>query len=210
MNLIFLGAPGAGKGTQAETVQAKLNIPAISTGNILREAVKDGTDAGKTAEGFMKSGGLVPDEVVINILKDRIAKDDCKAGFILDGFPRTVAQADALTAFGVKIDKVINIDVADNAIAARMGGRRVCNKCGASYHTEYKPSKVDGKCDGCGGDTVIRDDDKPETVLERLKTYHEKTAPLIGYYESKGILATVKGQSEIKETTALVFSALGI
>ena len=172
MNMIFLGAPGAGKGTQAEVVCKELNIPAISTGNMLREAVKNGTDAGLAAKKFMDAGELVPDEVVIGILKDRIAQDDAKNGFILDGFPRTVAQAEALESMGVQIDKVVEIEVSDEAITARMSGRRVCEGCGNSYHIEFKPTKVEGVCDACGAKVVQRIDDKPETVQARLKTYH--------------------------------------
>ena len=208
MNLIFLGAPGSGKGTQAEQVEKKYNIPAVSTGNMLREAVKNQTEAGMKAKSFMDAGDLVPDEVVIGILKDRIAEDDAKNGFILDGFPRTVEQAEALERMGVNIDKVINIHVPDERITARMSGRRVCEDCGASYHIEYKPTKVEGTCDSCNGKAVLRDDDKPETVLFRLKTYHEKTAPLINFYESRGKLQTVIGQEEIKDTTRLTFEAI--
>ena len=208
MNLIFLGAPGAGKGTQAEVVCDKLGIPAISTGNMLREAVKNGTPAGLEAKEYMDRGDLVPDEVVIGILKDRIAEDDAKNGFILDGFPRTVAQAEALEAMGIKIDKVIEISVPDEKIIARLSGRRVCEGCGASYHIEYKPTKVEGKCNLCGANVVQRIDDKPETVISRLKTYYEKTAPLKDYYQSKGKLVTVEGQEEIAETSKLTLAAV--
>ena len=208
MNLILLGAPGAGKGTQAEVISEKLSIPQISTGNILREAVKNGTECGIKAKSFMESGALVPDEVVIGILKDRIAEDDCKNGFILDGFPRTVPQAEALEKMGVNIDKVVEIHVADEAITARMSGRRVCEKCGNSYHIEYKPTKVEGICDACGGKVVQRVDDKPETVISRLKTYHEKTAPLKDFYAAKGKLVTVEGQDEIAETSKLTLAAI--
>ena len=208
MNLIFLGAPGAGKGTQAEIVCEKLNIPAISTGNMLREAVKNQTAAGLAAKEYMDRGDLVPDEVVIGILKDRIAEDDAKNGFILDGFPRTVAQAEALDSMGVQIDKVIEIDVPDDKICARLGGRRVCEGCGASYHLDFKPTKVEGVCDACGAKVVQRIDDKPETVLSRLATYHEKTAPLKGYYEAKGKLVTVEGQNEIADTAAVTLKAI--
>ena len=208
MNLIFLGAPGAGKGTQAEIVCEKLGIPAISTGNMLREAVKNGTPAGLAAKEYMDRGDLVPDEVVIGILKDRIAEDDAKNGFILDGFPRTVAQAEALEAMGIKIDKVIEISVPDEKIIARLSGRRVCEGCGASYHIEYKPTKVEGKCNLCGANVVQRIDDKPETVISRLKTYYEKTAPLKDYYQSKGKLVTVEGQEEIAETSKLTLAAV--
>ena len=208
MNLIFLGAPGAGKGTQAEKISEAFNIPQISTGNILREAVKNGTEYGLKAKEAMESGALVSDEIVIGILQDRIAKDDCKNGFILDGFPRTVPQAEALDAMGIKIDKVIEIDVPDEKIKNRLSGRRVCEGCGASYHIEYNPSKVDGICDKCGAKTVIRKDDQPETVLERLAVYHEKTAPLKDYYANQGKLVTVEGQEEVADTTKLVFAAL--
>ena len=208
MNLIFLGAPGAGKGTQAEVVCKELNIPAISTGNMLREAVKNGTKAGLAAKEFMDRGDLVPDEVVIGILKDRIAEDDAKNGFILDGFPRTVAQAEALESMGVNIDKVIEIKVHDEAITARMSGRRVFNGCCNSYHIEYKPTKVDGICDACGAKVVQRIDDKPETVISRLKTYHEKTAPLKDFYAARGKLVTVEGQDKIEETSKLTLAAI--
>lgn len=206
--MIFLGAPGAGKGTQAEVVCKELNIPAISTGNMLREAVKNGTEAGLAAKKFMDAGELVPDEVVIGILKDRIAQDDAKNGFILDGFPRTVAQAEALEKMGVPIDKVIEIDVSDEAITARMSGRRVCEGCGNSYHIKYKPTKVEGICDACGAKVVQRIDDKPETVQARLKTYHEKTAPLKDYYQSRGKLVSVQGQNDIAQTSELVLAAI--
>lgn len=208
MNLIFLGAPGAGKGTQAEIVCKELGIPAISTGNMLREAVKNGTPAGLAAKERMDAGELVPDEIVIGILKDRIAQDDAKNGFILDGFPRTVSQAEALDAMGVQIDKVIEIDVPDEKITARMSGRRVCEGCGNSYHIEYKPTKVEGICDACGAKVVQRVDDKPETVLSRLKTYHEKTAPLKDYYAAKGKLVTVEGQDAIEETSKRTLAAV--
>ena len=208
MNLIFLGAPGAGKGTQAEKISEAFNIPQISTGNILREAVKNGTEYGLKAKEAMESGALVSDEIVIGILQDRIAKDDCKNGFILDGFPRTVPQAEALDAMGIKIDKVVEIDVPDEKIKNRLSGRRVCEGCGASYHIEYNPSKNDGICDKCGAKTVIRKDDQPETVLERLAVYHEKTAPLKDYYANQGKLVTVEGQEEVADTYKLTLKAL--
>ena len=208
MNMIFLGAPGAGKGTQAEVVCKELNIPAISTGNMLREAVKNGTEAGLKAKSFMDAGELVPDDVVIGILKDRIAQPDAQNGFILDGFPRTVEQAEALDKMGVNIDKVVEIAVSDEAITARMSGRRVCEGCGNSYHIEFKPTKVEGICDACGAKVVQRIDDKPETVQARLKTYHEKTAPLKDYYEKRGKLVTVEGQNEIAETPRLTLAAI--
>ncbi len=208
MNMIFLGAPGAGKGTQAEVVCKELNIPAISTGNMLREAVKNGTPAGLAAKECMDRGDLVPDEIVIGILKDRIAQDDAKNGFILDGFPRTVLQAEALDKMGVQIDKVVEINVPDEKITARMSGRRVCEGCGNSYHIEYKPTKAEGICDACGAKVVQRIDDKPETVKARLATYHEKTAPLKDYYAAKGKLVTVEGQEEIADTSKLTLAAI--
>ena len=208
MNLIFLGAPGAGKGTQAEKVSEKLGIPTISTGNIIREALKNETEMGLKAKSFIESGKLVPDEVVIGIIKDRLAEDDCKNGFILDGFPRTIPQAEALDAMGIKIDKVIDIEVADEKIVKRMSGRRVCPDCGASYHTEYKKPAKDGICNACGAELVIRKDDKPEVVLDRLSVYHEQTEPLKDYYAAKGILKEVEGQEEVADTTALTFKAL--
>lgn len=210
MNLILLGAPGAGKGTQAEAISAKLGIPQISTGNMLREAVKNGTPLGLQAKEAMDSGALVSDDIVIGILKDRIAEPDAKNGYILDGFPRTVAQAEALDKMGVSIDKVLEIHVADERICARMSGRRVCESCGASYHIEYKPSKTEGVCDLCGGKTVQRADDAPETVLSRLQVYQEKTAPLKDFYAKTGKLVTVEGQEEVADTTKLTFAALGI
>ncbi|MBQ5988420.1 MAG: adenylate kinase [Oscillospiraceae bacterium] len=209
MNLILLGAPGAGKGTQAEVISDALNIPQISTGNILREAVKNGTEYGLKAKEAMDSGALVSDDIVIGILKDRIAADDCKKGFILDGFPRTVPQAEALDAMGVTIDKVIEISVPDETIKQRVSGRRVCSGCGATYHVEFKPSKVEGKCDKCGGETIIRKDDQPETVLERLDVYHKQTAPLKDYYSKQGKLETVIGQEEVSETSKLTLKAVG-
>ena len=208
MNIIFLGAPGAGKGTQAEIVSKKLSIPTVSTGNIIRAALKDETEMGLKAKEYIEAGKLVPDDVVIGILKDRIAQDDAKNGFILDGFPRTVAQAEALDAMGVQIDKVIEISVPDEKIIARLSGRRVCEGCGASYHVDFKPTKVEGKCNLCGANVVQRIDDKPETVVARLKTYYEKTAPLKNYYLSKGKLITVQGQEEIAKTSELTLAAV--
>ena len=208
MNIIFLGAPGAGKGTQAEKVSEKLGIPTISTGNIIREALRDGTPMGLKAREYTEAGKLVPDEIVIGIIKDRLAADDCKNGFILDGFPRTIPQAEALDAMGIVIDKLIDIEVADEAIAKRMSGRRVCPKCGASYHLEYKKPAVYGVCDHCGGELVQRKDDAPETVLERLKVYHSETEPLKDYYSKTGKLRIVEGQEDVADTTALTFKAL--
>lgn len=208
MNLILLGAPGAGKGTQAEKIVDKYGIPAISTGNILRAAVKDGTEMGLKAKSFMDAGQLVPDEVVIGIIKDRLQKDDCKEGFILDGFPRTIPQAQALEDANVTIDKVVDIEVSDEAITKRMSGRRVCAKCANSYHLEYKKPAVEGVCDACGGELIQRKDDAPETVLARLAEYHEMTEPLKDFYQSLGKLVVVEGQEEVADTTALVFAAL--
>ena len=208
MNLILLGAPGAGKGTQAEIICEKLSIPAISTGNIIREAIKNGTEVGLKAKSYIDSGDLVPDEVVIGIIKERLDKDDCANGFILDGFPRTIPQAEALDAMGVRIDTVLEIDVADEKVVARLSGRRVCPDCGASYHTEYKKPVKDGICNNCGAELIIRKDDKPETVLDRLNVYHSQTEPLKDYYKNCGKLKIVKGQEEVADTTALVLKAL--
>lgn len=208
MKIIFLGAPGAGKGTQAEIVSETYKIPAISTGAIIREAIKTGTEMGKAAKSYTEAGKLVPDEVVIGIIKERLAKDDCKNGFILDGFPRTVPQAEALDAMGVEIDRVVSIEVSDEAIVERMSGRRVCPSCGASYHTEWKKPKTEGVCDACDEALTIRRDDSPEVVLDRLKVYHEQTEPLKGYYEKKGKLRTVIGQEEVADTTKLTLAAL--
>lgn len=208
MNLILLGAPGAGKGTQAEKICEKYNIPAVSTGNIIREALKNGTDMGLKAKSYIDAGALVPDEVVIGIIKERLAEDDCKNGFILDGFPRTIPQAEALDTMGINIDKVVDIEVPDEKITARLSGRRVCLKCGATYHLEYKKPKQDGICDICGDELVQRKDDKPETVIDRLNVYHEQTEPLKDYYAKTGKLVVVEGQEEVADTTALVFKAL--
>ena len=208
MKLILLGAPGAGKGTQAEKICEKFNIPAISTGNIIRAALKNGTEMGLKAKAYMEAGQLVPDDVVIGIIKDRLVEDDCKNGFILDGFPRTIPQAQALEDMGVEIDAVVDIEVPDEKITARMSGRRVCSKCANSYHMEYKKPKVGGVCDACGGELVQRKDDAPETVQARLVEYHEMTEPLKGFYEKLGKLRIVEGQEEVADTTKLVFAAL--
>ena len=208
MNLILLGAPGAGKGTQAEIICKELGIPTISTGNMLRAAVKAGTEYGLKAKAAMDSGALVSDDIVIGILKDRIKEPDAQNGFILDGFPRTVPQAEALDAMGVQIDKVIEIYVPDDKITKRMSGRRVCLDCGATYHVDYKPPKQEGVCDACGKELVIRKDDEPETVLGRLKTYHEQTEPLKDYYGKQGKLKTVEGQEDLEETTKRTLAAL--
>ncbi len=210
MNLILLGAPGAGKGTQAEIICEKLSIPTISTGNIMREAIKNQTELGMKAKSYIDSGALVPDDVVIAIIKERLAQSDCQNGFILDGVPRTVPQAEALDRMGVVIDRVVDIDVADEKIEKRLSGRRVCEKCGSSYHVEYKPSAKEGVCDKCAGTLVIRKDDQPETVRERLRVYHEQTEPLKEYYAKQHKLCTVEGQEEVADTTALVLKALGI
>ena len=208
MKLILLGAPGAGKGTQAEKICEKLNIPAVSTGNIIRAAVKDGTEMGLKAKSYMDAGDLVPDEVVIGIIKDRLNEPDCKNGFILDGFPRTIPQAQALEDMGVEIDKVIDIEVPDEKITARMSGRRVCAKCANSYHMLYKKPQVEGICDACGGELIQRKDDHPDTVQRRLKEYHLQTEPLKDFYQKRGKLSIVEGQEEVADTTALVFKAL--
>ena len=206
MNIIMLGAPGAGKGTQAENICEKLHIPAISTGNIIRAALKSGSEAGKKLKAYTDAGPLVPDEVVIDIIRERLAQPDCADGFVLDGFPRTIAQAEALDAMGVTIDKVIDIEVSDDRIVARMSGRRVCEKCGASYHLLYKKPAAEGVCDACGGTLVQRRDDHPDTVLERLRVYHEQTEPLKAYYEKQGKLRIVEGQEEVADTTRLTLA----
>ncbi len=207
MNLIIMGAPGAGKGTQAELIAAREQIPAISTGQILRDAMNAGTDLGKTAKSYVESGALVPDEIVIGIVRDYLKSDACKNGFILDGFPRSIAQAEALEAMGVQIDAVLSIDVSDEKIVARMTGRRVC-KCGASYHIEYKPPIVPDICDKCSSALYIRADDKAETVITRLQNYHNQTEPLLAFYEQRGKLVRVEGQEQVEDTTELVRIAL--
>ena len=208
MKLIFLGAPGAGKGTQAEIIAGKLNIPTISTGNIIREALANGTEMGLKAKAFIEAGKLVPDDVVIGIIKERLAEDDCNGGFILDGFPRTIPQAEALDNMGIIIDKVVDIDVPDENIVNRMSGRRVCKACGSSYHIENKKPKVEGVCDACGGELQIRKDDAPETVLDRLNVYHEQTEPLKDFYAKCGKLRSVEGTAPITEITAAILKVL--
>ena len=208
MKLILLGAPGAGKGTQAEKIVEKYGIPAISTGNILRAAVKDGTEMGIKAKSFMDAGQLVPDEVVIGIIKDRLKEKDCENGFILDGFPRTIPQAQALLDSGIDIDKVLDIEVPDEKITKRMSGRRVCSKCANSYHIEYKKPAKEGICDACGGELVQRKDDAPETVLARLAVNLLVIEPLKDFYDKLGKLVVVEGQEEVAQTTALVYAAL--
>ncbi len=208
MKLILLGAPGAGKGTQAEKICEAYKIPTISTGNILRAALKSGSEIGLKAKSYMESGALVPDEVLIEIIKDRLAEKDCENGFILDGFPRTIPQAEALDSMGVDIDKCLNIEVADDAIVARMSGRRVCEKCGASYHVMFKKPSAEGICDSCGGTLVQRKDDEESTVLARLKNYHSQTEPLKNYYEKQGKLVSVEGTGSIEEITKACLKAL--
>ena len=210
MNLILLGAPGAGKGTQAELLVHKLSIPAISTGNMLREAIANGTELGRKAKEYMDAGNLVPDELILGIVADRVAQPDCQGGFILDGVPRTLAQAEALEAAGVKIDHVVSIEVDDREIEGRMTGRRVCGKCGASFHITANPPKMDGICDLCGSELVIRKDDAPETVKARLETYHIETEPLKAFYEKRGKLKSVDNQPSVEETTAVIVKALGL
>ena len=210
MKLILLGAPGAGKGTQAEILSAKLGIPTISTGNILRAAIKDQTPIGMEAKSYMDAGKLVPDSVIIGIVAQRLEQPDCQAGFILDGVPRTIGQAQALDAAGITFDHVLSIEISDEEIVERMAGRRVCQSCGAPYHVKAKPPKQEGVCDSCGGPLVQRDDDKPETVHHRLEVYHAETEPLKGYYAEKGILSPVDNQSTIEATTDVIMEALGI
>ena len=208
MNLILLGAPGAGKGTQAAVISERLNIPQISTGNIIRAALKSGTEMGLKAKSFIDAGKLVPDEVVIGIIKDRLKEDDCKDGFILDGFPRTIPQAEALDEMGVVIDKVIDIEVSDDVIVNRLSGRRVCEKCGRPYHIVDLKPRVDGICDDCTGALIQRKDDQIDTVKARLEIYHSETEPLKDYYQAQGKLSVVMGQGKVDETTALTMAAL--
>lgn len=210
MNIIMLGAPGAGKGTQAAVLCEKLNIPTISTGNIIREALKNGTEMGKKAKSFMDAGQLVPDEVVIGIVKDRLQEDDCKDGFILDGFPRTIPQAEALDAMGADINCVIDIEVQDDVIVNRLSGRRVCENCGRPYHIESLKPKVDGVCDDCNGALVQRKDDQIDTIKNRLDIYHKETEPLVKYYEAQGKLKVVEGKDTVDATTKAVFEVLGV
>lgn len=209
MNLILLGAPGAGKGTQAELLVHKLSIPAISTGNMLREAIAEGTALGMEAKSYMDKGNLVPDELILGIVADRVAQPDCTGGFILDGVPRTLAQAEALEAKGVKIDYVVSIEVNDSEIESRMTGRRVCSHCGASYHIVANPPKVDGICDECGGELIVRKDDAPETVRNRLKVYHSTTEVLKDYYAKLGKLVKVNGSQPIEKANEEILAAIG-
>ena len=210
MKLILLGAPGAGKGTQAEILSAKLGIPTISTGNILRAAVKEGTPIGLEAKRYMDAGQLVPDSVIIGIVAQRLEQPDCAGGFILDGVPRTIGQAEALDAAGVTFDHVLSIEISDEEIEERMEGRRVCQSCGAPYHVKAKPPKREGVCDSCGGALIQRNDDKPETVRHRLEVYHQETEPLKDYYQAKGILVPVDNQDTIEGTTQVIMEALKI
>ena len=208
LKLIFLGAPGAGKGTQSDIVAEKYGIPTISTGVMIREAIKNNTEMGIQAKAYAENGKLVPDEVVIGIIGERLAKDDCKNGFILDGFPRTVPQAEALDNMGVEINCVVSIEVADEKIVERMSGRRSCAKCGATYHILYNPSKDGTSCDKCGEALSIRKDDAPEVVLDRLNVYHNQTEPLKDFYGKKGVLVLVEGQEKVEDTTALTLAAI--
>ena len=210
MKLILLGAPGAGKGTQAEIICDRFQLPVLGTGNILREAVKNETETGKRAKSYMDAGQLVPDEVVIAVIRERMQQPDAQNGFILDGVPRTEAQARALEDMGVEIDLALNIKVADAEIVQRLSGRRVCESCGASYHTLYKPSKEAEKCDRCHGRLIIRKDDEPETVLARLAAYHAQTEPLISFYRERGKLAEVQGAEQVEDTTARVQEVLEV
>ena len=209
MNLILLGAPGAGKGTQAKLLTEKLSIPAISTGNMLREAMKLGTPLGEQIRQIMDSGMLVPDETVLCLVSDRIAKDDCKHGFILDGVPRTLSQAEALDAAGIAIDYVISIEIDDSVIEARMTGRRVCPSCGGSYHVVNNPPKVEGTCDNCGTALEIRMDDAPETVRDRIAVYHARTEVLKDYYTKQGKLRKVDGNQSMQDTNRDILEAIG-
>ena len=210
MKIIFLGPPGAGKGTKAEIVAERLGIPTISTGAMIREAIKSGSPMGVEAKKFIDAGNLISDDVVIGIVKERLAKSDCKRGFILDGFPRTVSQAIALNDMGVIIDRVVFIDVPDEVIFDRMSGRRVCQKCGATYHVTDHPSKAGDSCEKCGGELMVRSDDAPEVVHSRLEVYHTTTEPLYDYYVSQGNLVKVDGLGTVAETIARTFSALGV
>ena len=208
MNLILMGAPGAGKGTQSERISEKWNIPAISTGDILRSAIKDGTELGKQAKELIEAGKLAPDEVVIGIIKETLASDACKNGFVLDGFPRSIPQAEALEVMGVKIDCVLSLEIADEVIVKRMGGRRLCSGCGLSYHVEHKKPIKENICDKCGASLYIRVDDAEETVKSRLEVFHAQTEPLKAFYKERGLLKCVNGEAGIDETTAVIFETL--
>ena len=210
MRLILLGAPGAGKGTQAEILARLLNIPTISTGNILRAAMKAGTEVGLKARSFVESGKLVPDEVIIGIIQERLAQPDCAKGYILDGVPRTIPQAQTMEDMGLEVDCALSIEVDDDVIVRRMSGRRTCKDCSATFHVENNPPKVEGKCDFCGGELTIRADDAPETVKKRLETYHRETEPLKAFYAERGKLRLVDNQPSIEATTEAIRSVLGI
>lgn len=210
MKLILLGAPGAGKGTQAEILCKKLGIPTISTGNILRAAIKDGTPTGMKAKSFIDAGQLVPDEVIIGIVSERLAQADCAGGYILDGVPRTIAQAEALERSGIAFDAVVSIEISEDEILRRMGGRRVCEACGSSYNVDAVPPRVPGICDNCGGKLIQRKDDTPETVRERLKVYHTETEPLVDFYAARGLLKPVRSDDTKEGTTQAILAALGI
>jgi len=213
MKIIMLGAPGAGKGTQAKQIAAKYEIPHISTGDIFRANLKNGTELGKKAKEYMDQGALVPDELTCDLVMDRIAEKDCENGFVLDGFPRTIPQAEALTnaltKIGQSMDYAIDVDVPDENIVNRMGGRRACINCGATYHVVFNPTKAEGVCDACGSQTVLRDDDRPETVQKRLTVYHDQTQPLIDYYKEQNILKTVDGTKPMDEVFADIVAILG-
>jgi len=210
MNLVLMGPPGAGKGTQGEILSEKLGIDTISTGVMLRTAIKEQTEVGKLAEQYINDGKLVPDDVIVNIVKERLSKPDCANGFILDGFPRTTAQAEALTASGVKIDKVLALEVEDEKIVERLSSRRECSKCGAPYSTLFNKPQTEGKCDKCGGELIQRADDNEATIQNRLNVYHEQTEPIKAYYEKIGLLVIAKGEEELSDTTKNVFKALGL
>lgn len=210
MNLILMGPPGAGKGTQGEILSKRLGIDTISTGVMLRTAIKNQTEVGKLAEQYINDGKLVPDEVMVKIVKERLSQPDCANGFILDGFPRTTAQAEALTASGVKIDKALSLEVDDDMIIERLSSRRECSKCGAPYNVIFNKPEVEGKCDKCGGDLIQRADDNPDTIKNRLNVYHEQTEPIKDYYAKLGLLVTAKGEEELADTTRNVAKALGL
>ena len=210
MKLILLGAPGAGKGTQADILSRKCNIPTISTGNILRAAMKAGTPGGLQAKEYVDNGKLVPDDVIVGIVRERLAKDDCKNGWILDGMPRTIPQAQALEDCGIEVDTALSIEIADETIIERMSGRRTCKNCGATFHVVSNPPKVEGKCDACGGELSNRKDDAPETVKQRLEVYHRETEPLKDFYAKRGKLKTVDNQPTVEQTTAEVLKVLGL
>ncbi|MDR0916722.1 MAG: adenylate kinase [Oscillospiraceae bacterium] len=210
MKLILLGAPGAGKGTQAEILSKKLGAPTISTGNILRAAVKNGTPVGLKAKSYMDAGALVPDDVIIGVMRERFAEPDCANGYILDGMPRTIAQAEALEAGGIDVDCALSIEISDDEIVARMSGRRTCPECSTTYHIVSAPPKTDGTCDKCGASLTIRHDDEPETVKNRLRVYHEETEPLIAFYAARGKHKSVRNQPSIEATTAVIADALGL